>query len=192
MNLRERKRLKLKQLIVDSARTLFSERGYGAVHIEEIAASCEVSKPTLYKYFPGKQSIAVEIAAELHREIVRQIEVTVDVSGTPLQQGLGIVAAWSSVLERHQLLYQSLFVSNAFSSIGSEDQIAYEDELIALFGQLSEQRLALGKTAGGHSRDDLSYLMATMIFGTSAFWARDPEKVNLERILQKHMRLLLQ
>ena len=46
-----------KQKIIDKALELFSERGYDAVSVGEIAAAVGIKAPSLYNHFPGKQSI---------------------------------------------------------------------------------------------------------------------------------------
>ncbi|GAA0991992.1 TetR family transcriptional regulator [Acrocarpospora macrocephala] len=43
---------------------LFAERGYDAVTINEIAATAEVAKVTLFKYFPSKESLVLQGVAE--------------------------------------------------------------------------------------------------------------------------------
>ena len=46
-----------KQIITDKALELFSERGYDAVGVGEIAAAVGIKAPSLYNHFPSKQSI---------------------------------------------------------------------------------------------------------------------------------------
>lgn len=46
-----------KQKILDEALRLFSERGYDAVSVGEIAQAVGVKAPSLYNHFPGKQAI---------------------------------------------------------------------------------------------------------------------------------------
>ena len=46
-----------KQKILDEALRLFSERGYDAVSVGEIARAVGVKAPSLYNHFPGKQAI---------------------------------------------------------------------------------------------------------------------------------------
>lgn len=46
-----------KQKIIETALTLFSERGYDAVSVGEIAAAVGIKAPSLYNHFPSKQSI---------------------------------------------------------------------------------------------------------------------------------------
>jgi len=53
--LRERKKRKTRRLLVNTAIDLFSRQGFDAVTLEDIAASCDVSRGTVFNYFPYKE-----------------------------------------------------------------------------------------------------------------------------------------
>jgi AcrR family transcriptional regulator len=55
--LRERKKQRTRELIADTARRLFVERGFDRVPVTEIARQAEVSEATVYNYFPRKEDL---------------------------------------------------------------------------------------------------------------------------------------
>jgi AcrR family transcriptional regulator len=71
--LRERKRQRTYQAISDAAVRLFLERGFDAVSVSQIADAAEVSKPTLFRYFPGKEDMALYRFADHEDEAARVV-----------------------------------------------------------------------------------------------------------------------
>ncbi|QMV44755.1 TetR/AcrR family transcriptional regulator [Cohnella cholangitidis] len=55
----------LKNKIVESAERMFAERGYEATSIQDIADDCSIAKGSLYKFFPSKEDLYIEIM-EVH------------------------------------------------------------------------------------------------------------------------------
>ena len=55
--LRERKRRRTFKAIHDAALRLFEERWYGAVTVADIAEAAEVSRATVFAYYPAKEDI---------------------------------------------------------------------------------------------------------------------------------------
>jgi AcrR family transcriptional regulator len=70
MGLREAKKQKTRKAISDMATELFIERGYHNVTTAEIANLAEVSVPTLFKYFPTKESLVFDEDSEREQDLV--------------------------------------------------------------------------------------------------------------------------
>ncbi|MBQ0862559.1 MULTISPECIES: TetR/AcrR family transcriptional regulator [Streptomyces] len=73
IGLRERKRQRTYQAISDAAVALFLRKGFDAVSVSEIAAAAEVSKPTLFRYFPAKEDMALHRFADHEDEAARVV-----------------------------------------------------------------------------------------------------------------------
>ncbi|MFE5481747.1 TetR/AcrR family transcriptional regulator [Streptomyces sp. NPDC056527] len=71
--LRERKKERTRQAISEAAITLFLEKGFDAVPVAEVAAAAEVSKPTLFRYFPTKEDLALYRFADHEDEAARVV-----------------------------------------------------------------------------------------------------------------------
>lgn len=68
MGLRERRKRRTRDAISEAAITLFLERGFDGVSVAEIAAAAEVSKPTLFAYFPSKEDLVLHRIADHNGE----------------------------------------------------------------------------------------------------------------------------
>jgi AcrR family transcriptional regulator len=63
--LRERKKLRTRRALADAALRLFTQKGFDATTLEELAEEAEVSKSTFSRVFPAKEAAGIEAEAEL-------------------------------------------------------------------------------------------------------------------------------
>ena len=71
--LRERKKRQRHQAISDAAIALFLARGFERVSVAEVAAAAEISKPTLFRYFPTKEDLVLHRFADHEDEAARVV-----------------------------------------------------------------------------------------------------------------------
>ncbi|MFE7765794.1 TetR family transcriptional regulator [Streptomyces sp. NPDC057438] len=71
--LRERKKQRMYERVSEVAIGLFLEKGFDAVSVAEVAAAAEISKPTLFRYFPAKEDLVLHRIADHEEETARVV-----------------------------------------------------------------------------------------------------------------------
>jgi AcrR family transcriptional regulator len=71
--LRARKKARTRDGIADTAISLFLAHGFDQVPVSDIAAAAEVSKPTLFRYFPTKEDLVLHRFADHKGESARVV-----------------------------------------------------------------------------------------------------------------------
>ncbi len=140
IGLRERKKRRMYRTVSDIAVGMFLERGFDAVSVAEVAAAAEISKPTLFRYFPAKEDLVLYRIADHEEEparVVREGPTPVEALKRHFLEGLerhdpvtGLNDA-SDVLAFHALLY------------GTPSLVA------RLYGHLERTEEALAEALGG-------------------------------------------
>jgi len=73
IGLRERKKQKMYERVSEVAIRLFMEKGFDAVSVAAVAAAAEISKPTLFRYFPAKEDLVLYRIADHEDEAARVV-----------------------------------------------------------------------------------------------------------------------
>ncbi|MGN6574426.1 MAG: TetR/AcrR family transcriptional regulator, partial [Nocardioides sp.] len=59
-----------REQILDTAATLFAERGFHGVSVAELGAACGISGPALYKHFESKDAMLAEMLVSISEELL--------------------------------------------------------------------------------------------------------------------------
>ncbi|WP_328872266.1 TetR/AcrR family transcriptional regulator [Streptomyces sp. NBC_00287] len=82
IGLRERKKRRMYEAVTEVAIRLFLEKGFDAVSVAEVAAAAEISKPTLFRYFPTKEDLVLYRISDHEDEAAR---VVAEAEGAPVE-----------------------------------------------------------------------------------------------------------
>jgi AcrR family transcriptional regulator len=139
LGLRERKKLQTRQLIAETARRLFAERGFEAVPVAEVARAAQVSEATVFNYFPTKEDLVYQGMEVFESELLRAVrnrppgQSIVAAFGQFVLQPRGLLAAPDEGAARY-LAEVSTMIASSPALVAREQQILarYTASLAAL------------------------------------------------------------
>jgi AcrR family transcriptional regulator len=72
-DLRQRKKLATRDALHEAAVRLFSQKGYAATSVDEIAAAADVSRSTFFRYFGSKEAVIFSVPDEIGERFLNLI-----------------------------------------------------------------------------------------------------------------------
>jgi AcrR family transcriptional regulator len=73
LNRRDRRKLATRQALLDATLALLASRSIDALSVDEIATQADVAKGTFYNYFPDKEALERELAADVRGRLEDEI-----------------------------------------------------------------------------------------------------------------------
>lgn len=193
---RQQNRLNRERAILDAALKVFAATGYSGATMDAVAAEAGVTKPTLYSYFPSKESL-------FQAMMLGKRDLMLDVFEHPLPQGMvaDLVAfAWAyadTVMRPEMLSLARLIIGEVqrFPEIGRAYQASGPDHLLR-----GIMRYLDGQHAKGRLAFDDAELAAQDLWGlilsaprTQALYMPDaqPDRATLTRYIRNGLRVFL-
>jgi AcrR family transcriptional regulator len=88
---RSRQKSGRRSLLLAAAERQFAERGFLAVRLEDIGAAADVSGPAIYRHFPNKEALLVELLTEISTRLLAGGRTVVDAADGPERALQGLV-----------------------------------------------------------------------------------------------------
>lgn len=163
--LRELKKARTRDAIADVAVDLFSARGFDDVTVDEVAQAAQVSKKTVFNYFPTKEDLV------FHRAEIREAGLVEAVDGSG--PGLSLVESFRRLCLRQTQLIDHLRRQGGPGSGGLFDLIhqhpALQRRLHEINARLTRQvAAALAERAGQPVDDPVAQAVATALIGAQS------------------------
>ena len=179
--LRERKKEQTRRLIAETARRLFSERGFEHVTIAEIAEAAEVAVQTVFNYFPTKEDLVYWRLASFEGELLAAVRER-EPGRSALEAFKAFLLAQQGLLgrgddqAREELLSFTRMITESPALRAREGQIlaGYTDALAALLAEEtgappnSVEPVVAAATLMGAHRALIDYVRRRTLAGDSA------------------------
>lgn len=82
-----------RQQILDTAASLFAERGFHGVSMHDIGGACGISGPALYKHFSGKDDLLTQSLTAISEQLLAEGH-TRSIATTEASEALDSLIAW--------------------------------------------------------------------------------------------------
>ncbi len=159
--------------LLELARTVFTERAYDDVSIDDIAAAAGISKGLLYHYFPTKRDLYVAGLRETSRALIGSVSAAIDDDKPPAER---VRSALDAYLE-HVLAVGGSFVALMRGGVGSDPEVAAVVE--STRQAFVEQFLLRSPVASAFTSDPMARLALRgwigMVEATSIEWVSNPD-----------------
>lgn len=144
--------------ILEQALLLFSDHGYDAIGVQDIAAAAGVTKPTLYHYFGSKRGLLDTVLREHFGRLEQRVHVAAEYSGDlPLTLTRVVQAMFQ--FAREEPRFYAMILGMWFAPAASESHAATEPFLAALFGHIERLFQAAARDHGNMEGRHRSYAM---------------------------------
>jgi AcrR family transcriptional regulator len=140
--LRERKKQQTRELIAETARRLFAERGFEQVSVAEIARTADVSEKTVFNYFPTKEDLVYWRLESFEQELLDTLreraagEAVLDAFGRFVRRPRGMLGRQDAETQQ-RLAGLTRMIASSPSLLAREQQIfaGYTQSLAALLAE---------------------------------------------------------
>jgi AcrR family transcriptional regulator len=146
--LRERKKARLRQQIIDTSIRLFRKRGYEHTRVDDIVQILEISQPTFFRYFPSKDAVLREVGRRGFACIKEHLEME-RTNGAPTAERLRrMYEGMAREVESDRPLWRAVVLSGAMDPVRSPEMRRPQEIAVSLLRDI----LAEGQKRGEITR----------------------------------------
>lgn len=171
VGLRERKKARLRQQIIETAIKLFRKHGYENTRIDDIVQLLEISQPTFFRYFPSKDAVLAEVGRRGYSCMKEHLEAELS-SGTAIAGRLRhMYMSMAREVESDQPLWRAVVLSGAMDPVRSPEIRKHRECATGLLRELLRDGQKQGEITRAFSVDYLTEFMEGLYASVVRRWA---------------------
>ena len=171
--LRERKKARLRQQIIDTSIKLFRKRGYQATRIDDIAQVLEISQPTFFRYFPSKDAVLREVGERGYACICERLRSELSSKARTSERLRRLYVTMAREVEADRQLWQAVVLSGAMDPVRSADLRGHEEAAVCLLREILTQGQKRGEVTRAFPVVHLAEFMEGLYNTVVRQWAVD-------------------
>ncbi|HEY9034007.1 MAG TPA: TetR/AcrR family transcriptional regulator [Pseudomonadales bacterium] len=192
---RERRKQEFRERILQAAITLFEQQGCDATTLDDICTLADLSRPTFYKYFAGKQELIQALVDTLWLKLAAELtEQSLGTSAGTAQFLHGFFRMINREFSKYSRLERELIRQSMGSAAQENHSIATLQALTAMFARVYRQGRQRGEIGSEFPVDFLAEMSMAAINSVMMNWACDDNYPLARRLKQlaRHIPQLLQ
>jgi AcrR family transcriptional regulator len=130
--LRELKKARLRQEIIDTSIRLFRKNGYENTRVEDIVGILEISQPTFFRYFPSKDAVLREVGRRGFSCIKEHLETELSSDAGTAERLRRMYQRMARTVESDRPLWRAVVLSGAMDPVRSPEIRRPEEIAVSL------------------------------------------------------------
>lgn len=171
--LRERKKARLRQQIIDTSIRLFRKHGYEGTRIDDIVQVLEISQPTFFRYFPSKDAVLREVGERGYACICKRLHSELSSQAGTDQRLRRLYVTMAREVEGDRKLWQAVVLSGAMDPVRSAELRGHEEAAVSLLREILMQGQKRGEVTRAFPVVHLAEFMEGLYNTVVRQWAVD-------------------
>ena len=173
VGLRERKKARLRQQIIDTSIRMFRKRGYEATRIDDIVQTLEISQPTFFRYFPTKDAVLREVGERGYACICERLRSELSSKAGTDERLQRLYVTMAREVEADRKLWQAVVLSGAMDPVRSAELRGHEEAAVSLLREILAQGQKRGEVTRAFPVVHLAEFMEGLYNTVVRQWAVD-------------------
>ncbi len=171
--LRERKKVRLRQQIIETSIRLFRKRGYESTRIDDIVQILEISQPTFFRYFPSKDAVLREVGRRGFACIKEHLQNELSSDASTAERLRRMYQGMAREVASDRPLWRAVVLSGAMDPIRSPEMRHPEGIAVSLLKEILVEGQKRGEITRAFPVDHLAEFMEGLYTTVVRRWAVD-------------------
>ena len=171
--LRERKKARLRQQIIDTAIRLFRKQGYERTRVDDIVKILEISQPTFFRYFPSKDAVLRDVGRRGFECIAEHLKSELSTQADTGDRLRHLYRALATITESDRQLWKAVMLSGAMDPVRSPEVRGVVGVAVNLLREILAQGQKRGEITSAFPVVHLAEFMDGLYFTVVRQWTVD-------------------
>jgi len=171
--LRERKKARLRQQIIETAIQLFRKQGYEKTRIDDIVKILEISQPTFFRYFPSKDAVLRDVGKRGFECIAERLKSELSTRADTAERLHRLYHAMALEAEADRPLWKAVVLSGAMDPVRSPEVRGVEGVAISRLREILAQGQERGEITSAFPVVHLAEFMEALYHTVVRQWTVD-------------------